>query len=178
MGRNVEYTINNQRDSKLHMFHDVHKWVFSSLLNLLKNSSNTTLLRSRPFPVIRVGKVTVCGRRHWRSFPLPISEPCINKVIIHSFVHSFRVHSSFVLSCVLLFNCVAVRIFYFAVTRHFRYDLPKNFKCEQDHKKCTDIAVRFVHDHRRLPVLHMTSAAFHTKLGLVHQIFRWLAHLW
>lgn len=70
MGRNVEYTINNQRDSKLHMFHDVHK-----------------------------------------------------------------------------------------------YDLPKNFKCEQDHKKCTDIAVRFVHDHRRLPVLHMTSAAFHTKLG-------------
>lgn len=74
MGRNVEYTINNQRDSKLHMFHDVHKWVFSSLLNLLKNSSNTTLLRSSPFPVIGVGKVTICGRRHWRSFPPPISE--------------------------------------------------------------------------------------------------------
>lgn len=46
-----------------------------------------------------------------------------------------------------------------------RYDMPKNFKCEHDHKICTDSAVRFVQDHRRLPVLHMTSAAFHTKLG-------------
>lgn len=46
-----------------------------------------------------------------------------------------------------------------------RYDMPKNFKCEHNHKICTDIAVRFVQDHRRLPVLHMTSAAFHTKLG-------------
>ncbi|KAJ7358756.1 hypothetical protein OS493_021532 [Desmophyllum pertusum] len=46
-----------------------------------------------------------------------------------------------------------------------RYDLPKNFKCEHDHKICTDIAVRFVQDHRRLPVLHMTTASFHTKLG-------------
>lgn len=46
-----------------------------------------------------------------------------------------------------------------------RYEMPKNFKCEYNHKICTDIALRFVQDHRRLPVLHMTSAAFHTKLG-------------
>lgn len=70
LGRNMEYTINTQRDSRLHMFHEIH-----------------------------------------------------------------------------------------------RYDLPKNFKCEYDHKRCTDVVLRFVHDHRRLPVLHMTSAAFHTKLG-------------
>lgn len=67
MGRNVEYTINNQRDSKLHMFHDVHKWVFSSLL-----------IRVKKIPAIQlcpvVGKVTICGRRNWRSFPPPISE--------------------------------------------------------------------------------------------------------
>ena len=47
----------------------------------------------------------------------------------------------------------------------YRYEMPKNFKCEYNHKICTDIALRFVQDHRRLPVLHMTSAAFHTKLG-------------
>ena len=47
----------------------------------------------------------------------------------------------------------------------FRYDVPKNFKCEHDHRRCTDVVLKFVHDHRRLPVLHMTFAAFHTKLG-------------
>ena len=67
MGRNVEYTINNQRDSKLHMFHDVHKWVFSSLLNRVKKIPAIQLC-----PV--VGEVTICGRRNWRSFRPPISE--------------------------------------------------------------------------------------------------------
>ncbi|XP_031559856.1 uncharacterized protein LOC116296034 [Actinia tenebrosa] len=46
-----------------------------------------------------------------------------------------------------------------------RYNVDDNFNCEDDHRMCTEYAVQFVHDHRRLPVTQITTAIFHTKTG-------------
>eukprot|EP00794_Sanderia_malayensis_P008174 gene8174-9050_t len=42
-----------------------------------------------------------------------------------------------------------------------RYSIPSGFKCESDHPLCTYILVRFVEDHLRLPITHITKDGFH-----------------
>ncbi|XP_071850047.1 uncharacterized protein [Apostichopus japonicus] len=43
-----------------------------------------------------------------------------------------------------------------------RYELKSGQRCEDNHPACTDVIVSFVTDHSRLPVTHITAAAFHT----------------
>lgn len=42
-----------------------------------------------------------------------------------------------------------------------RYKIPASFRCEDNHPFCIDILVKFVEDHRRLPVTHITRESFH-----------------
>ena len=43
----------------------------------------------------------------------------------------------------------------------FRYSIPHGFRCEDNHPLCTDILVKFVEDHQRLPITHITRESFH-----------------
>ncbi|KAJ8040667.1 hypothetical protein HOLleu_15028 [Holothuria leucospilota] len=43
-----------------------------------------------------------------------------------------------------------------------RYAIKSGQRCEDNHSSCTDVIVSFVQDHSRLPVTHITAAAFHT----------------
>ncbi|XP_065069365.1 uncharacterized protein LOC135694516 [Rhopilema esculentum] len=45
--------------------------------------------------------------------------------------------------------------------RNHRYKIPSGFRCEENHPLCTDILVKFVEDHQRLPITHISRESFH-----------------
>ncbi|XP_062505513.1 uncharacterized protein LOC134182164 [Corticium candelabrum] len=51
-----------------------------------------------------------------------------------------------------------------------RYDITPTQTCEQDRIKCTDLLVRYVRDHRRPPVMPITSKVFHADEDLLSNL--------
>ena len=44
----------------------------------------------------------------------------------------------------------------------FRYNIPRQLKCEDDHVKCMQVMIEFVSDHIRMPITHVDTGMFHS----------------